>query len=246
MTQMSIEMNQEKKQNEIDEAEAEAVKNADPSPEDAVSEPAADATPSLPTPEQKDVEDPVDALPSAEEWATTQDELATSKVEVLALQSEVTRLAATLHEQQTRLDDTLRAFRKSQEEFERKKDRLIRESETSLTREKARVLEPLLEVADNLHLSLTSSQNTPSFEGLFQGVEMVLEQFKKSLVDAGLTPIDPKGEGFQPDSHEAMGVVQVDTEEDDNKIIEVLRLGYKAGDMVIRPALVQVGRFEKS
>jgi len=218
--------------------EAENTSETTPEPQDASAQSDAEAV------EPSTAES--DTPPTAEELVAIQDELATSKVEVLALQSEISRLSAVLHEKEARLDDTLRAFRKSQDEFERKKDRLIRESEASLTREKARVLEPLLEVADNLHLSLTSSRNTPSFEGLFQGVEMVLEQFKKSLVDAGLTPIDPKGDAFQPDHHEAMGVIPVQSEEDDNKVMEVMRLGYKAGELVIRPALVQVGRLEKS
>ena len=69
------------------------------------------------------------------------------------------------------------------------------------------------------------------------GIDMVINKFKKILSDAGVSEMNPENEVFDPVSHEALDLV--DGEKD--KIIVVNRKGYLLSGKVIRPALVTVG-----
>lgn len=69
------------------------------------------------------------------------------------------------------------------------------------------------------------------------GIEMVIQKFKKILNESGVTEMNPVNEVFDPVSHEALELV--DGEKD--KIIVVNRKGYLLSGKVIRPALVSVG-----
>ncbi|PIR42184.1 nucleotide exchange factor GrpE [candidate division WWE3 bacterium CG_4_9_14_0_2_um_filter_35_11] len=69
------------------------------------------------------------------------------------------------------------------------------------------------------------------------GIDMVIQKFKKVLTEAGITELNPINEIFDPISHEALDLVNGEKD----KIIIVNRKGYLLSDKVIRPALVSVG-----
>ena len=59
------------------------------------------------------------------------------------------------------------------------------------------------------------------------------------------TIIDPKGEEFNPESHESVESVEVNSTDEDGKVVEVLQKGYKLYEKIIRPAKVKVGKYKK-
>jgi molecular chaperone GrpE len=69
----------------------------------------------------------------------------------------------------------------------------------------------------------------------------VLEQMEAILARQGVTRMGSPGEQFDPERHEAMGVVET-VEAPDHSIVEVARSGYMLGDRVLRPAQVVVAR----
>lgn len=188
---------------------------------------------------------PTEEEPSeiTDEVIALQEQLGSAQMENLALQTENHRLQKSLDGQGGRLDETLRAFRNAQAEFERTKERITRESTEAVDHEKARALKPLLVVIDHLHLSLESSKDSEAFDPLYQGVKLVYGQFLQALSELGLEEIDPHGTLFDPDQHEAVGVIDVSTPEEDKKVVQVIRKGFRAGEIILRPALVQVGRY---
>lgn len=69
------------------------------------------------------------------------------------------------------------------------------------------------------------------------GIEMVIQKFKKIITEAGVSEMNPIGEVFDPASHEALELISGEKD----KTILVNRKGYLLSGKVIRPALVSVG-----
>jgi molecular chaperone GrpE len=74
-----------------------------------------------------------------------------------------------------------------------------------------------------------------------EGLRAVLEQMEAVLERQGITRVGEIGDPFDPDLHEAVGVVQTD-QAPDHTIVDVARSGWRMGDRVIRPAEVIVSR----
>ena len=101
---------------------------------------------------------------------------------------------------------------------------------------KANVVSSFLPVYDNLERALNQGTEDEAYR---KGVEMIMNQFCTTLEKLGITPIDCLGEKFDPSLHNA--VMHVDDEEKgENEIVEVFQKGFKAGDKVIRFAMVKV------
>lgn len=75
--------------------------------------------------------------------------------------------------------------------------------------------------------------------GLYEGIENVLSQFEVILKEEGIEIIEPEEKKFDPELHEAIDTRESEVKEN-NKIAEVLQVGYRAPNRVIRPARVIV------
>ncbi len=119
---------------------------------------------------------------------------------------------------------------KSRTERERTRDR-------KLAAEKS--VELLIPVYDNLERTMDSIDfhDNP----IYKGVSMVRRQFFGVLLELGLEKIPSEGV-FNPEFHEAIGVVEVDDPEKDGQIIEELQRGFTLGGKVLRASKVRVGK----
>ena len=99
----------------------------------------------------------------------------------------------------------------------------------------------LLPVLDNLNLAVKASETDASFEHLLDGVKGTARSFEQALISVGVEPVQTTGEDFNPELHEAVEMVETDTE-NDGKIVGEFSRGYKLGERLLRPARVQVGR----
>ncbi|MFO7890550.1 MAG: nucleotide exchange factor GrpE [bacterium] len=72
-------------------------------------------------------------------------------------------------------------------------------------------------------------------------IKMLYDNLKKILCQEELTEIEDKGREFDPNCHEAVGVVET-SPENDEMVMEVLQKGYKFGDKLLRPSRVKVGK----
>jgi len=101
------------------------------------------------------------------------------------------------------------------------------------------LLAELLPVSDNCEQALASISDTDDIESVSKGVEMILTQLQGFLKGHGVEQIDPQGQPFDPDLHEAVEAVPTD-EVDANTIIAVVQPGYVLHDRVLRAARVRV------
>jgi molecular chaperone GrpE len=100
----------------------------------------------------------------------------------------------------------------------------------------------LLPVADSLELGLSvETGDNPDVQKLREGMELTLKQLLASLEKFNVTPIDPAGEKFNPELHQAMATQPTD-EAEPNTVIKVYQKGYLLNDRLLRPAMVVVAQ----
>ena len=101
-----------------------------------------------------------------------------------------------------------------------------------------RIANDLIGVKDSLELGLASSGST---DALRTGTEATLQLLAKALEKAGVTEIEPQGEQFNPQLHEAMAM-QASAEHVPSSIVQVVQKGYQLNGRLLRPARVIVAR----
>lgn len=103
--------------------------------------------------------------------------------------------------------------------------------------------EALLPVADSLEMALSLEQQTP--EGLRGGVELTLKQLQQAFQKGRLTAIDPVGEKFDPNRHQAVSMVDGNAQNPavpSHHVVQVMQKGYMVAERVLRPAIVVVAQ----
>ncbi len=118
---------------------------------------------------------------------------------------------------------------------------MAKETSDALARGKAELARELLPVIDNLERALQSGSDPSAREGLVRGVELVLEELRAKLGNAGVEAFDPTGEKFDPKLHEALSAQPADGTES-GVVLETVEKGYRLNGQVLRPARVVVSR----
>lgn len=130
-------------------------------------------------------------------------------------------------------------------EFENYRKRTRREKREARERAQASLAEQLLDALDDLERFLETPADETTAEALREGVEMVRDKLWKELSEAGLERMEPRGEPFDPERHDALITRPVEDPEDGGRVSGVLMNGYLFGDRVLRPARVEVTRHEE-
>lgn len=112
------------------------------------------------------------------------------------------------------------------------------------TRGKAALVGELVHVVDNLERALAAAEIDPGGEEapeepLAQGILLTYRDLCVALKGSGVEVFDPKGEKFDPTSHEALSKIAADGA-DPGVVVETMQKGYRLGEQLIRPARVVV------
>ncbi|WP_133469671.1 nucleotide exchange factor GrpE [Paraglaciecola marina] len=100
----------------------------------------------------------------------------------------------------------------------------------------------LLPVADNLERALqVANPEDEAIKPVVDGVELTLKSFVSTIEKFGMTVIDPQGQPFNPEQHQAMSM-QENAELPPNTIMAVMQKGYELNGRLLRPAMVMVTR----
>lgn len=131
------------------------------------------------------------------------------------------------------------AMLRMQAETENTRKRLTRELDRSRKMALERVMKDLLQVRDTLERGLDIDPEAATVEALAEGQTLTLKMLDKVLQDHHLEVVDPAGEPFDPEQHEAMTVLP-SAEHEENTVMEVIQKGFRLHDRLIRPARVVV------
>jgi molecular chaperone GrpE len=100
----------------------------------------------------------------------------------------------------------------------------------------------LLAVKDSLEMGLEATQQeSASVESLREGSELTLNMLKQVFDKFNVVELNPQGEKFNPDHHQAMSA-QESSEMEPNTVMAVMQKGYLLNDRLVRPAMVMVSR----
>lgn len=126
-------------------------------------------------------------------------------------------------------------------DLENQRRRVARDLEMARKFANERLLGDLLPVIDSLEAGLAVQADTA--QHLREGMELTLKQLLKVAADNGLTPVDPAGQPFNPEHHQAMSMVEA-TGHPPNHVVQVFQKGWLLNDRLLRPALVTVSRHD--
>ena len=165
------------------------------------------------------------------------EEMATAKAE-RAQEQEAEDLGEALVAARQEAEEYRDKYLRALAEMENYKKRLERAYDDRVLMEKERLLQPLLEVVDNLERAIEHGQEGKSEEGLLAGVEMVGQQLLRVLEAEGVEIVESLGQPFDPRYHEAVEMVPGDGEQE--MVAAEIQKGYLHHGRLLRPARVRV------
>ncbi|HET9048656.1 MAG TPA: nucleotide exchange factor GrpE [Chiayiivirga sp.] len=121
-------------------------------------------------------------------------------------------------------------------EMDNLRKRVIREAEQSRRFANEKLLADLLPVFDSLEAGLAADGSN---DKLREGVELTLRQLSRVAESNGLVVVDPAGQAFDPERHQAMSMVPV-AGVAAGSVVQVYQKGYVLNERLLRPALVVV------
>lgn len=139
-------------------------------------------------------------------------------------------------------DEYLDLAKRTKADFENYRKRMSTDVLAATGRGKAEVLRDVLPVLDDLERALQAAGLDPegdSPDGLAHGVLLVFRTLREALLKNGVESVDPTGERFDPNLHEALSTLRADGVES-GTVVEVMQKGYRLGEQLIRPARVVV------
>ncbi len=150
-----------------------------------------------------------------------------------AVEEDFEKLLADANQQK---EEYLELARRTKADFENFRKRAAAQVQEAQARGKIEVAREVIDAVDNLERALEAAEDGAA---LREGVEMVLSGLRESLKRNGIEVVDPGGERFDPNRHEALSTQPVEGTES-GVVVEVLQKGYTLGEQLVRPARVVV------
>lgn len=145
--------------------------------------------------------------------------------------------ATNLAELQAKVDENWERYVRAAAETENVRKRAARDVENAHKFALERIGKELLGVKDTLEMGLAAEG--VSVESLIEGSEATLKLLGSVLERFGIAEIDPEGEPFNPEFHEAISMQPSETVEP-NSVVKVVQKGYTLNGRLLRPAMVIV------
>ncbi|MGD8352525.1 MAG: nucleotide exchange factor GrpE [Pseudomonadota bacterium] len=124
-------------------------------------------------------------------------------------------------------------------DFDNYRKRMEKEKEEIVCFANERLIHELLPILDNLQRALSTSLDKAGADSILEGVRMVNTQLHSVLGACGLEPVQAVGGPFDPQYHEAIGVLPSE-EHDEGTVISELQKGYSLKGRILRPSIVHV------
>ncbi|MGB1581713.1 MAG: nucleotide exchange factor GrpE [Nevskiales bacterium] len=191
--------------------------------------------------EQKQPEQPVDEEldAKADAGAVEPDEQA---AEVEAELTAEQQLQAQLEAAQAKADENWDKFLRGQAELDNVRKRAQRDVENARKFALEGIASELLPVRDSLELGLEAiCKEDATVESAKDGLQLIQQMLAKLMDQHGIRAVDPAGENFNPEQHQAMSM-QETTEQAANTVLAVMQKGYMLNERLLRPAMVVVAK----
>ncbi len=154
--------------------------------------------------------------------------------------SELESLQQQLEEAQQKANDNWEIALRAQAETDNVRKRAVKDVESAHKYSMEKLVNEFLPVKDSLELGLNAADQA-DVASLVEGMELTLKTFTTALEKLGVTIVDPTGEKFDPEQHQAMTMID-SPDVESGMIIDVMQKGYLLKDRLIRPAMVIVSK----
>ena len=192
---------------------------------------------------------------STQENHNVEEEMAKQE-ETVTENAEQQAAAEVAEEQQEVADPVMQELEAAKETIEEQKDKDLRLSaefdnyRKRTLKEKAELIKnggekaisAILPILDDLERALQNMQKADDVKAMYEGIDLIYQKFLKGLSQEGLQKMEPVGEVFDTDYHEAVALVPAPSEDQKGKVLDCVQTGYKLNDKVIRHAKVVVAQ----
>lgn len=151
-------------------------------------------------------------------------------------------LAARLQAAEQKAADNWDQLLRTRAEMENLRRRTQRDLESAHKYALEKFVSELLPVKDSLEMGLDAAkQDNAAIDKLCEGTELTLSMLTNAMGKFNVVEINPKGEKFNPEQHQAMAM-QPSAEHEPNTVMVVMQKGYLLNDRLMRPAMVMVSK----
>ncbi len=156
-----------------------------------------------------------------------------------AVQADADQLSQQLADYENKLGEMRDVLLRERAEIENQRKRLQRDLEQARKFANERLLGDLLPACDSLERGL-AVENT-DVDAMREGMDLTLKALLKVAEANGLKQLDPLGQPFNPELHQAVSMVDA-PQAAPNSVVAVMQKGYVLNDRLLRPALVAVAK----
>jgi len=150
-------------------------------------------------------------------------------------------LVKQLDEARAKADEYRDQLLRTQAEMDNQRKRAERDLENAHKYALEKIANELLGVRDSLELGIEAAQGEADAEKIREGTELTLKMLVQVMNRFDIEAVDPTGEKFDPELHQAMSM-QPSDEYPQNTVISVMQKGYTLNGRLIRPAMVVVSQ----
>ncbi|MFT4632624.1 MAG: molecular chaperone GrpE [Candidatus Pseudothioglobus sp.] len=178
-----------------------------------------------------------DDVPEAEDAKSTQDR----EIDTLSFDEMRAETIRAREEADKFRDAALRA----EAEMQNVRRRSEREVEHAVKYGVEKIVQNLLPVVDSLEKAVEAAEQTgadnDATQAIIEGVGLCQRLFLEVIVKAGVVTVDPHGEPFDPNLHQAISMVE-NPDVEPNSVVAVVQKGYSLNGRLVRPAMVMVAK----
>lgn len=190
--------------------------------------------------ETENIAQPQEQQEQAEETAQTEEAQPEASQEKELTAEE--KLAKELEEAHKQVEEMKDKYLRLSAEFDNYRKRTLKEKAELIKNGAEKTMGAILPVLDDLERALQNMQKSDDVQAIYEGVDLIMQKFLKTLSHEGLHKMEPVGEAFDTDFHEAIALVPAPAEDQKGKVLDCVQTGYKLNDKVIRHAKVVVAQ----
>ena len=149
---------------------------------------------------------------------------------------------ALLEDARSKADEHWNLYLRTQAEMDNLRKRAERDVQNAHKFGVEKLVGELLPVMDSMEMGMAAADSEDEATAkLVEGMQMTIKMFTDALQKVGITQVDPMGEAFDPDFHQAMSMVE-SPDAEPNTVITVMQKGYVLNERLVRPAMVVVAK----
>ena len=180
--------------------------------------------------------------PQEEEVLKAQQEEASEQTETQTEETSNTEEQCEEPSAEQKLEDQKDKYLRLSAEFDNYRKRTMKEKAELIKNGGEKAISAILPILDDLERALQNMQKADNVQAMYEGIDLISQKFLKVLAQEGLQKMEPVGETFDTDFHEAIALVPAPDETQKGKVLDCVQTGYKLNDKVIRHAKVVVAQ----